>query len=114
MTAPFLASPTVFLATSIHTTRVGGDNGNQTDVVRRQKFQSTPPVWVVTGWFAKGCYYIVISIHTTRVGGDLKPVNADELDEMISIHTTRVGGDYKNRGVVPGATHFNPHHPCGW
>ena len=55
-------------------------------------FQSTPPVWVVTGSRIIFRYCDTISIHTTRVGGDiLTPLHF--YVKPISIHTTRVGGD---------------------
>ena len=61
-----------YFCISIHTTRVGGDLLMCRLVDQLQKFQSTPPVWVVTDYqyLYAHCYYI--SIHTTRVGGDIR------------------------------------------
>ena len=58
-------------------------------------FQSTPPVWVVTGLFRSKAPLCLISIHTTRVGGDGELQQHMKMQENISIHTTRVGGDSK-------------------
>ena len=35
------------------------------------RFQSTPPVWVVTEMLLTNDKSVIISIHTTRVGGDV-------------------------------------------
>ena len=101
---------------SIHTTRVGGDLSWLFLVLFEAEFQSTPPVWVVTGctpkdiqrwfkfqstppvWVVTITIYITItcffiSIHTTRVGGDSARNDKMVLESAISIHTTRVGGD---------------------
>ena len=56
---------------SIHTTRVGGDHIGYTLNSMLDKFQSTPPVWVVTTDLLKKYKGYLISIHTTRVGGDV-------------------------------------------
>ena len=99
---------------SIHTTRVGGDDDGFGWSKVKYKFQSTPPVWVVTEFFIKGQFSVLfqstppvwvvtlfyqfanqiiqISIHTTRVGGDPEILFLILL-RSISIHTTRVGGD---------------------
>ena len=55
---------------SIHTTRVGGDDYFFIFQTHRERFQSTPPVWVVTGLKTMLHNWDNISIHTTRVGGD--------------------------------------------
>ena len=57
------------------------------------KFQSTPPVWVVTVVLLLTHQSQTISIHTTRVGGDSVPLARAVASLRISIHTTRVGGD---------------------
>ena len=124
-------------AISIHTTRVGGDFTlffktdawcyfnphhpcgwwlfHHITAFVTNKFQSTPPVWVVTLIMILLKSILTISIHTTRVGGDTKGVRTAEykikfqstppvwvvtsrIDDngfwiCISIHTTRVGGD---------------------
>ena len=100
---------------SIHTTRVGGDPAFAIVSVLARRFQSTPPVWVVTKANKVSIKELSISIHTTRVGGDIiKHKGRSDMDwfqstppvwvvtlggnfmttkKMISIHTTRVGGD---------------------
>ena len=149
--------PTLFI--SIHTTRVGGDwtakikarfycnfnphhpcgwwpTNSLTTRIIFGKFQSTPPVWVVThlymtnytllrnfnphhpcGWWPIATKIwltsLNISIHTTRVGGDIYFVLL-LLYQSISIHTTRVGGDLIVLLIMQTTSYFNPHHPCGW
>ena len=61
-------------------------------IFRRSKFQSTPPVWVVTLVLGSKHWSSTISIHTTRVGGDMLTYLSLP-QSVISIHTTRVGGD---------------------
>ena len=124
------------LRISIHTTRVGGDTCKTLVPTQKIKFQSTPPVWVVTCDIYNVDNILEISIHTTRVGGDYHwlscinhflyfnphhpcgwwPLLALSINWLIniSIHTTRVGGDHliKERMILYG--NFNPHHPCGW
>ena len=60
--------------------------------LKRAKFQSTPPVWVVTDIYTHITEQHKISIHTTRVGGDFLSFRSICRSD-ISIHTTRVGGD---------------------
>ena len=78
------------------------------------KFQSTPPVWVVTEIIKQYYDLFRISIHTTRVGGDSARFRIKNFIYYISIHTTRVGGDRQEVAHLISATNFNPHHPCGW
>ena len=98
---------------------MGGDSANYDKLTVRIKFQSTPPVWVVTVsycivfiipkkfqstppvWVVTFIWYVsdilkTISIHTTRVGGDWGDRMYARIIVNISIHTTRVGGDNTN------------------
>ena len=99
---------------SIHTTRVGGDLTITAESELEEIFQSTPPVWVVTGKTHICTAIVNISIHTTRVGGDVIHRDFYHLKDTISIHTTRVGGDLLLVGCTSKPDDFNPHHPCGW
>ncbi len=71
---------------------MGGDTLGEAERYLIKKFQSTPPVWVVTRSGQISKRGPPISIHTTRVGGDAG-TRVRRLDKSISIHTTRVGGD---------------------
>ena len=62
--------PNAMQMISIHTTRVGGDSESVILTLSYVVFQSTPPVWVVTGKLDYKTLISAISIHTTRVGGD--------------------------------------------
>ena len=55
---------------SIHTTHVGGDSNYRFLFAQLLKFQSTPPMWVVTITHYSINIWRIISIHTTHVGGD--------------------------------------------
>ena len=61
-------------------------------------FQSTLPVWGVTGSPVKGAGKDKISIHTPRVGSDLDLAHDLRVAD-ISIHTPRVGSDTLSRPV---------------
>ena len=56
-------------------------------------FQSTRPVWGVTGGRVPGSYRWKISIHTPRVGRDAIATGILKSRDYISIHTPRVGRD---------------------
>ena len=89
-----------FISISIHTTRVGGDNTTTVKDYDGAKFQSTPPVWVVTKFSYQFSSFNRISIHTTRVGGDYSIIIGGG-EGLISIHTTRVGGDIDGNEYLP-------------
>ena len=100
------------------------------------KFQSTPPVWVVTMYFLLESILFNISIHTTRVGGDdigicsrvskfqfqsTPPVwvvtlfkygslVCPEFQSTPPVWVVTAGASAKSLGALD----FNPHHPCGW
>ena len=76
-------------------------------------FQSTPPVWVVT--------FDTVQNILTKKFQSTPPVwvvtfnlGLTNTDIFISIHTTRVGGDSIQAVRGRKTTNFNPHHPCGW
>ena len=83
--------------------RHGGSDG---------RFQSTPSVWRVTLEKAAQKQTDEISIHTLRVEGDAVRRKSRKVF-FISIHTLRVEGDRQSKSVWSGASHFNPHPPCG-
>ena len=77
---------------SIHAAREGGDLSASQFCVKRETFQSTPPVKAATLAFCDvGCGQ-EISIHAAREGGD--DVWGQILAKLdISIHAAREGGD---------------------
>ena len=84
---------------SIHTPRVGRDPGLSVTVCVRSIFQSTRPVWGVTGSGSSGSSCFPISIHTPRVGRDCQTGQIPPPPAYISIHTPRVGRDSKNTQI---------------
>ena len=99
---------------SIHTTHVGGDAPRLRTLLNQSKFQSTPPMWVVT----------LTTTHCISRYGYFNPHHPCgwwrywrwwyRLGKSISIHTTHVGGDLSLTKHMLILMYFNPHHPCGW
>ena len=75
---------------SIHIPRVGDDSCLFFEIVLTKAFQSTSPVWGMTGETRGIMYVTKISIHIPRVGDDL-------------LHLSQYGF----------RSNFNPHPPCG-
>ena len=61
-------------------------------ILRGEKFQSTPPAWGATPFKFKGVRCGYISIHAPRMGSDEVKINTDS-DDYISIHAPRMGSD---------------------
>ena len=99
---------------SIHTTRVGGDEYDNGKEPKSYKFQSTPPVWVVTVPTVAELLWLIISIHTTRVGGDFFHFSCFLFfNQFQSTPPVWVVTSTNNVGET-NKIYFNPHHPCGW
>ena len=121
---------------SIHTTLVGGDLFQVflrwmkarfqstpplwvvtpfliTTLSLRNIFQSTPPLWVVTTWrwtnFKCTLFQSTPPLWVVTTGYSMNTIFF-----KISIHTTLVGGDSQIIACLISFLHFNPHHPCGW
>ena len=90
---------------SIHAAREGGDLSASQFCVKRETFQSTPPVKAATLAFCDvGCGQ-EISIHAAREGGD--DVWGQILAKLdISIHAAREGGDVTLPLFIPMPERF--------
>ena len=66
-------NPPIWIAISIHSLRVEGDERTGILTQLRRKFQSTPSVWRETPTARPPSYNDAISIHSLRVEGDVFP-----------------------------------------
>ena len=78
------------------------------------RFQSTPPVWVVTDIRQVMQLIQQISIHTTRVGGDSEIHPCLVLNAQFQSTPPVWVVTVANSQTLTLNNYFNPHHPCGW
>ena len=104
----------LYFKISIHTTRVGGDKLTVYRLAQLEKFQSTPPVWVVTAKRLRFCRLFifqstppvwVVTLFTARINISITKFQSTPPVWVVTNYSL-----VKQKSLI----YFNPHHPCGW
>ena len=106
-------NPPIWIAISIHSLRVEGDERTGILTQLRRKFQSTPSVWRETPTARPPSYNDAISIHSLRVEGDFLTPSTPRLHRIFQSTPSVWRETYRCWIADDLRQDFNPLPPCG-